>query len=122
LGLPEREVTFQLLATAVDYCPATVPYVVTVQAVPERCDPLLIPNIATPGSATANATFALKGITPGTATVKIYNRWGLEVFSSTSYTNNWPTTDTPPGLYFYALDAPTRGLAGRKGWVEVTKK
>jgi|GEM_PF-1671033 len=122
LGLPEGVRQYQIAASAPASCPGIVKYDVTVQDLPEKCAQLLIPNVATPDAASGkNTRFTLGGIASGTASVTIFNRWGRQVFTSSAYANTWPEADTPAGLYYYALDAPTRNLAGVKGWVEVVR-
>jgi hypothetical protein len=37
--------------------------------------------------------------------LRIFNRWGEEVFSAQLYENNWPQKAVTPGVYFYAMRA-----------------
>jgi gliding motility-associated-like protein len=39
--------------------------------------------------------------------LKVYNRWGQEVYSSGNYKNTWHGTDMPEGTYFYILKLTT---------------
>jgi len=55
--------------------------------------------------------------------LKIYNRWGKEVFASENPNEKWDSNTVGSGTYFYALDllyesAPPESL---KGWVNVMK-
>ena len=62
-------------------------------------------------------------------TVKIFNRWGAEVYSAHPYTNDWDGKSNsglntsnvlPVGTYFYLID-PGDGSDVRKGYVYLTR-
>jgi hypothetical protein len=120
-GLPERAVTYYLQATGQGFCAAQVLYHVIVQDKPEKCAPLLIPNIVTPNADGANDLLAIQGITPGTGKLEIYNSWGSQVLKDNAYANTWPDANVRPGLYYIKLEIPTRGQDSYKGWVEVQR-
>ncbi|MEM9050438.1 MAG: gliding motility-associated C-terminal domain-containing protein [Bacteroidota bacterium] len=73
-----------------------------------------IPNIVTPNGDGRNDLFDIQFVEffPG-ATLKIFNRWGREVFSDSAYdqyeraNGGWDPEDTPGGVYFYELALPT---------------
>jgi hypothetical protein len=75
---------------------------------------LYIPNIFAPltGSSTGNERFGVLGIIPGYQSfdLKIYNRWGAQVFASDSPEALWNgrmqnSGDLlPPGVYVYQLN------------------
>lgn len=72
------------------------------------CD-LNVPNVITPnGNGSAlNELFYLKNLEfyPNTA-LSIYNRWGLKLFETTNYQNDWTGSKYPDGVYFYILSGP----------------
>lgn len=59
-------------------------------------------------------------------TVKVFNRWGAEVYSAHPYTNDWggkaknKSEVLPVGTYFYLVD-PGDGSDVRKGYVYLTR-
>jgi len=69
----------------------------------EPCS-IIIPNIFTPNDDDKNATFWIEGLFgfPGSG-LKIFNRWGNEVYSSEDYSGNWDGDDLPSGTYYYSL-------------------
>ncbi len=86
-------------------------------------DALFIPNIITPGDGNGlNDTFYLNCLPPGTATLRIYSRWGQLVYDSgpNAYRNQWDAAGLPGGRYFYYLQL-NYAPAAFKGWVEVIR-
>lgn len=66
---------------------------------------VIIPNVFTPDNGDGlNDVFFIKNLdaNPNSKLV-IFNRWGLEVFSSSNYQNDWNGNDLPDGTYFYTL-------------------
>ena len=63
--------------------------------------PYLVPNIFTPNGDGLNEVFALRLAAPRTSEVKIYNRWGREVFHTSHYGDFWTGEGSPAGLYYY---------------------
>jgi hypothetical protein len=52
----------------------------------------------------------------------LFNRWGLEIASFSSYANTWPESGQEPGTYFYSAEVREPGENGFRmlsGWVEV---
>jgi gliding motility-associated-like protein len=68
------------------------------------CD-ITIPNVFTPGNNDGkNDTFFIKNLDSNPFTqVIILNRWGVEVYSSSNYQNDWDAKDLPDGTYFYVV-------------------
>jgi gliding motility-associated-like protein len=75
-----------------------------------------LPNVITPNGDGRNDTFVLPNRSG--YSIKIYNRWGQEVFSSDAYNNDWGT-NANTGTYYYVLRSP-QGVSC-KGWIEVVK-
>jgi gliding motility-associated-like protein len=80
----------------------------------------VIPNIITPNYDAQNDFFVLQGLVAADWSLRIYNRWGRQVYQVASYDNRWAATGQVAGLYYYLLE---NKLTGRrhKGWVEVVK-
>ena len=90
------------------------------------CDTLTVVDIVTPNGDGINDTWEVNNIQsfPGTI-VKVYNRWGNEVFSSNNYNNDWagtgPGGDTlPSGSYYYQIDEGGTGTTIIQGWLFLT--
>ena len=70
------------------------------------CQPKF-PNIITPNGDLQNDAFVIENLPPGSA-VKIFNQWGMEVFSSPNYQNNFDGTSSTgnlsEGVYYYTLE------------------
>lgn len=78
---------------------------------------LFIPNMFSPNGDGHNEVFYIRNL-PADSKLLITNRWGKEVFKSSSYTNDWNGGDTVDGLYFYTL---TTGSQSINGWVEIMR-
>lgn len=75
-----------------------------IQIVEIPCDPFF-PNVITPNFDGFNDYWVIDNFDPSFPhLVLIYNRWGQEVFRSSSYQNNWDGKDYPDGTYFYVVD------------------
>ena len=79
---------------------------------------LYIPNAFSPNGDGLNETWKPVGLDAfGGATVQVYNRWGVIVFSSTTssaWDGRLKGTPQPPGIYIYSVAIPSAGLL-RKG-------
>ena len=63
------------------------------------------------------------------AVVKVFNRWGKEVFKARHYQNNWggefgTNTETLPegGSYYYQIDLDGDGSIDKDGWLYISRK
>jgi gliding motility-associated-like protein len=63
---------------------------------------LFIPNVFTPNGDNYNDYFKILNKS-GTAQVRINNRWGVKVFESDDYQNDWQAENLPEGVYFYTV-------------------
>ena len=59
-------------------------------------------NVITPNADGDNDVLVLHESLAGSA-MKVYNRWGKEVYSSVSYQNNWDGATLPVGTYYYVI-------------------
>ncbi|MBO0360372.1 gliding motility-associated C-terminal domain-containing protein [Hymenobacter sp. BT186] len=84
--------------------------------------PVSPPNIITPNADGKNDTFRPSDATamePGTR-LRLYNRWGRQVYSTDDYRNDWGPGQ-PAGVYYYTLENQRFCTPYVKGWVEVVK-
>ena len=63
---------------------------------------LVVFNVITPNADGDNDVLVLPATMPGSA-IKVYNRWGKEVYSSLSYQNDWNGSTLPVGIYYYVI-------------------
>ena len=78
-------------------------------------DNVLPPNVITPNGDGLNETFVLDKANKGWK-LKIYNRWGEEVFSADDYNNDWGSK-AKPAMYYYYLTSPDGDTC--RGWIHV---
>ncbi|AFM04365.1 PDK repeat-containing protein [Bernardetia litoralis DSM 6794] len=78
-------------------------------------DNVLPPNVITPNGDGLNETFVLDKANIGWK-LKIYNRWGTEVFSADDYNNDWGNK-AEPAMYYYYLTSPDGDTC--RGWIHV---
>jgi gliding motility-associated-like protein len=88
-----------LTVTTNDGCTSTYTYTQTV--IPTD---VIVPNVFSPNSDGNNDALTFSGVEyyPNSS-LKVFNRWGQEVFASSSYRNTWRPTDVPEGTYYYIL-------------------
>ena len=65
----------------------------------------IIPNIFTPNNDGENDRFVIEGIEgyPGSS-IRIFNRWGGEVFFDENYDSTWDGEGAADGTYYYIFD------------------
>lgn len=120
--------TYTLFAPGCE--PASVTFVVSVTDVGCEQGPLVIPQGFSPNGDGIGDLWVIKNLFlyPNN-TVKIFNRWGNEVYAARPYTNNWNGTaqtgvnagaQLPEGTYWYILDLGD-GSEPRRGYVYLTR-
>lgn len=62
---------------------------------------VFIPNIFTPNADGLNDLFKLELQYPRTFQLRIFNRWGREIFSTNEYGNFWTGAEAAAGVYYY---------------------
>lgn len=83
---------------------------------------LFVPNILTINVDTKNEHLRFKGIgNTFQATVKIFNRWGDEIFSKKNYRDEWPPQNDIPASGSYYAVIEFAGCRPYKGWIEIIK-
>ncbi|WP_276134819.1 Ig-like domain-containing protein, partial [Polluticoccus soli] len=80
-----------------------------------------IPNVITPNYDNANDYFVIDCIQDNVE-ISIYNRWGNQVYHSSSYKNDWSAEGLNGGTYYYVIRMPaTLKNRAYHGYVEVIK-
>lgn len=82
--------------------------------------PVFIPNIITPNGDLENEFFELKGLTASEWHLRIFDRWGRQVYDKARYDNQWNASGQANGMYYYMLSNAATGERYR-GWVEVQR-
>jgi gliding motility-associated-like protein len=77
-----------------------------------------LPNVITPNNDGLNDSFK-PFVSFQPVAIKIFNRWGKQVFEQASYTQGWGPENVPGGVYYYKLDSSTG--ESWKGWIEVVR-
>jgi hypothetical protein len=105
--------TLIISVTTTGSCPAVLDYLVIDFA------PFYFPNVFTPypSSPGYNDFFVIRNLTEG-CELKIFDRWGLLVYSSEYYQNDWDAYGLNADVYYYVLEA---GENDYKGWVQVIR-
>ena len=80
-------------------------------------EPILIPNLVTGNRDGRNDSWMLSGI-PGDAEIRIFNRWGKEVFAGPAKDGWNPGTELNYGYYFYEIRLKD-GSKTWKGWIQL---
>jgi len=84
---------------------------------------IFIPNVLTLNEDEFNEKFKFKGIgeLDWPCSLKIFNRWGKQVYVTNDYKQNWPANDDLPddGIYYYTLKFST--CSEYKGWIKVMR-
>ncbi|MCB9230380.1 MAG: gliding motility-associated C-terminal domain-containing protein [Bacteroidia bacterium] len=75
----------------------------------EGCDSILIPNVFTPNGDGFNDRFQAKAEFLNSFSMSVFDRWGRQMFSSTSVSNGWDGSQNggPPcteGVYYYLIE------------------
>ena len=89
-----------------------IPTTILSQVNPINCEFIKMPSIFTPNNDYNNDLFI--PISHGcifNSTIKIYNRWGLEIYYSQSIEKGWNgkhlSEDCPEGVYFWVVEFQT---------------
>jgi gliding motility-associated-like protein len=100
---PSQNTTYIVNGTDINGCSGSDTVVVNVLPLPQPN--FEFPNVITPNSDGTNDIFEIENL-PENTEVLILNRWGIVVFSSSNYQNNWDGKDNSgkelvAGVYTY---------------------
>lgn len=80
----------------------------TVSKVVKVIDGIVIPNAFSPNGDGKNDVLKIGNLEAyENPNLRIYNRWGVLLYQSDNYQNDWDGGDVPDGTYFYVLLLPT---------------
>lgn len=65
---------------------------------------IIIPNVFTPNGDGFNDFLVFKNLEFFENELKVFNRWGREVYSQTNYKNNWDGDGVSDGTYYFILE------------------
>ncbi len=93
----------------------------------DACDGLDLNDVISPNNDGINDTWFILNIhNYPNVIVKVYNRWGNQVFESKGYNTPWDGSyngsTLPSGSYYYHLDLNGNGTEVRKGWIYITEE
>jgi len=102
---------------------ATVNSCTTIEIVSIVVSACVIPKGVSPNNDGLNDTWDLSGL--NAKKVQIFNRYGIEVYSKTNYTNEWGgKTDSgnelPSATYYYVISLPNGDV--KTGWVYINRE
>jgi gliding motility-associated-like protein len=103
------------VTTTQGYCAMTS----TIRVYYQDCEPF-IPNVLTPNGDGLNEAFTIKQVEVGQWQLQVYNRYGILVYQSNSYHNDWAGKDDSAGIYYYKL-SNARLNKNYKGFVEIIR-
>lgn len=85
--------------------------------------PLQIPNVFTPNGDGKNDVFKIIGLEGfEKVNVKVFNRWGNEVYNNGNYKNDWDGSNLNEGTYYYLIVLNHAGKTeSYKGWVLIKR-
>ncbi len=87
-------------------------------------DCIAIPTVFSPNGDGINDTWILRNMDLNNAKLKVFNKWGLEVFSTVGYARPWDGTHNgslvPSGTYYYILD-PANGESPMNGSITLIR-
>jgi len=91
--------------------------------VADECPDTVIPNAFTPNGDGINDTWDIKGLEyDPTALVRIFTRYGQQIYESKGYTKPWDGTDRgkqlPSGTYYYIINVKNNTQT-YSGWVTI---
>jgi gliding motility-associated-like protein len=77
-----------------------------------------VPNVITPNGDGSNDAFEIR--VDGRVSLQIFNRWGLNVYKSENYQNDWQGGELASGVYFYEITFSDKNTRCN-GWVQVLR-
>ncbi len=82
----------------------------------------MIPNVFTPNeNDQLNSTFWVEDVEKGFWELRVYNRWGQQVFRGQEYKNDWEGNGLSTGVYYYQLTNMYRKSKEYKGYIQLIR-
>jgi hypothetical protein len=67
---------------------------------------IVIPNVITPNNDGKNDSFLLAPESNAPVSLRVYDRWGIEVYHSEAYQSDWRADNLSEGVYFVVVSGP----------------
>jgi len=84
--------------------------------------PLVFPNVITPNKDPYNEYFVIKNLdTSKLNYLTVFDRWGIPIFTTNEYQNDWNGSHLTNGIYYYKL-IDGRDNKTYRGWLHVLKQ
>jgi gliding motility-associated-like protein len=80
-----------------------------------------IPNVFTPNNDGHNDFFEIKDLEKSKWDIKVYNRWGDQVYEKQSYASDWAGRDMSSGVYYYYITNSFCRNKTYKGFVSIIR-
>jgi gliding motility-associated-like protein len=80
-----------------------------------------LPNVITPNGDPFNEYFHIPMEWPTPVGLRIFNRWGQEVYANPSYQNEWNGKSLSTGVYYYQINSSYQCLNNLRGWIQVLR-
>lgn len=75
-------------------------------------------NLVTPNGDGKNDFFEIEHLQENTYALKVYNSWGVLIYSNANYNNDWNEQSLEDGVYYYSL-THYKNKRNLKGWFHV---
>lgn len=82
--------------------------------------PGFVPNVFTPNGDKYNQALVIENIDNRNWGLQVFNRWGVIVYQSKQYKNDWDGSSLSSGIYYYLLHS-TSLKKEIKGWVHIIR-
>jgi len=82
--------------------------------------PGFVPNVFTPNSDEYNQVFVIENIDNRDWSLQVFNLWGMKVYETKRYKNDWDVSDLSSGVYYYLLHSISLNKS-IKGWVHIIR-
>ena len=86
---------------------------------PALADVPPLPNVITPNGDGLNDAFRLPALPAGPWQLRVFSRWGTQVYQAADYQQDWTAPGVAAGLYYYQLTAS--GQPPMRGWLEIVR-
>ncbi|OFY70655.1 MAG: hypothetical protein A3G23_07960 [Bacteroidetes bacterium RIFCSPLOWO2_12_FULL_37_12] len=82
---------------------------------------IIIPNVFTPNPSSPgiNDTYKISGLPPGSK-FNVFDRWGVKIYQSDNYANDWDGRNLSGGVYYYFLEICNSEI--KNGWIFILKE
>lgn len=82
--------------------------------------PGFVPNVFTPNGDEYNQVLVIENIDNRDWGLQVFNRWGVRVYESKQYKNDWDGSGLSSGVYYYLLHSASLNREIR-GWVQIIR-